>query len=366
MAYFSDGYIWPQENTTYDHTSYQDSSTFSRYDPYDLDTYNAYTLPCFDQPKFINYNHQSNSDYDYNYNYGYGYDYGNGNNGMNYFAHNYVETKLIAYQPGQCDTGYVSYHTHYSVSNPEMQTGFNEPEFEEYDPTPYGGGYDIVSTYGKPLPPSDKTCYPRSGPKPIEPKSRPNSENQPETKSKPDPEPMPVPTTIPIAEPKSKPEPEPVPVITPMPVSTLVPSVDPEPDPEPESGQALVPMPDPFGETVMEENGYSKDECDYRWPEYDYPWPEYDYVRGNGVGYDCQYGYGDQVGQVPANVYDPEVVEFCESIFGSWPCLAKIRRQQMGINNNKGICSCSETRNQNPWEDCANYFFGSPIISYNQ
>ncbi|XP_010533845.1 PREDICTED: uncharacterized protein LOC104809531 [Tarenaya hassleriana] len=42
----------------------------------------------------------------------------------------------------------------YSVSE------FNETDFEEYDPTPYGGGYDISATYGEALPPSDKTCYP--------------------------------------------------------------------------------------------------------------------------------------------------------------------------------------------------------------
>lgn len=39
---------------------------------------------------------------------------------------------------------------------------FNEVEFEEYDPTPYDGGYDIALTYGKPLSPSDAVCYPRS------------------------------------------------------------------------------------------------------------------------------------------------------------------------------------------------------------
>jgi hypothetical protein len=40
----------------------------------------------------------------------------------------------------------------------------NVPEFEDYDPTPYGGGYDPAQTYGKPLPPSDEICYPRSTP----------------------------------------------------------------------------------------------------------------------------------------------------------------------------------------------------------
>ncbi|XP_016716828.2 uncharacterized protein At5g39570 isoform X2 [Gossypium hirsutum] len=44
----------------------------------------------------------------------------------------------------------------------EANSEFNEPEFEEYDPTPYGGGYDLDATYGKPLPPSEGICYPRS------------------------------------------------------------------------------------------------------------------------------------------------------------------------------------------------------------
>ncbi|RZB71112.1 hypothetical protein D0Y65_035867 [Glycine soja] len=33
-------------------------------------------------------------------------------------------------------------------------------DYDEYDPTPYGGGYDIALTYGRPIPPSDETCYP--------------------------------------------------------------------------------------------------------------------------------------------------------------------------------------------------------------
>ncbi|KAL3596281.1 hypothetical protein D5086_007918 [Populus alba] len=43
---------------------------------------------------------------------------------------------------------------------------FNETEFEEYDPTAFGGSYDPAATYGKPLPPSDKICYPSSTPDP--------------------------------------------------------------------------------------------------------------------------------------------------------------------------------------------------------
>eukprot|EP00262_Sarcandra_glabra_P000075 TRINITY_DN100_c0_g1_i2.p1 TRINITY_DN100_c0_g1~~TRINITY_DN100_c0_g1_i2.p1 ORF type:complete len:328 (-),score=64.20 TRINITY_DN100_c0_g1_i2:437-1420(-) len=35
-------------------------------------------------------------------------------------------------------------------------------DFDEYDPTPYGGGFDLVLTYGRPIPPSDETCHPSS------------------------------------------------------------------------------------------------------------------------------------------------------------------------------------------------------------
>ncbi|KAJ6818005.1 uncharacterized protein M6B38_408155 [Iris pallida] len=35
-------------------------------------------------------------------------------------------------------------------------------DFDEYDPTPYGGGYDLQLTYGRPIPPSEDTCYPVS------------------------------------------------------------------------------------------------------------------------------------------------------------------------------------------------------------
>lgn len=35
-------------------------------------------------------------------------------------------------------------------------------DFDEYDPTPYSGGYDITVTYGRSLPQSEETCYPLS------------------------------------------------------------------------------------------------------------------------------------------------------------------------------------------------------------
>ncbi|PPR91008.1 hypothetical protein GOBAR_AA29668 [Gossypium barbadense] len=41
----------------------------------------------------------------------------------------------------------------------------DEPdEFDEHNPTPYRGGFDLFVTYGHPLEPSEETCYPSSTP----------------------------------------------------------------------------------------------------------------------------------------------------------------------------------------------------------
>lgn len=36
----------------------------------------------------------------------------------------------------------------------------DDADFPEYDPTPYDGGYDAESVYGKSTAPSEKSCYP--------------------------------------------------------------------------------------------------------------------------------------------------------------------------------------------------------------
>ncbi|XP_047069302.1 uncharacterized protein At5g39570-like isoform X1 [Lolium rigidum] len=43
----------------------------------------------------------------------------------------------------------------------------DDDEYYEYNPHPYGGGYDISATYGSPIPPSPSTCYPVSSPAPA-------------------------------------------------------------------------------------------------------------------------------------------------------------------------------------------------------
>ncbi|XP_065874824.1 uncharacterized protein At5g39570-like [Euphorbia lathyris] len=69
---------------------------------------------------------------------------------ISYSISSRTDTKYIQYDPAE-------FTVSYSVSE------FTETDvFEEYDPTPYGGGYNLTFTYGNPLPPSDDICYPRS------------------------------------------------------------------------------------------------------------------------------------------------------------------------------------------------------------
>ncbi|KAI3789084.1 hypothetical protein L2E82_01871 [Cichorium intybus] len=45
------------------------------------------------------------------------------------------------------------------VSGHHYESGDEVDDFDEYDSTTYGGGYDIHLTYGRPLPPSEEICY---------------------------------------------------------------------------------------------------------------------------------------------------------------------------------------------------------------
>ncbi|CAM0907599.1 unnamed protein product [Alopecurus aequalis] len=98
-------------------------------------------------------------------------------------------------------------------------------EFYEYNPHPYGGGYDITATYGAPLPPSPSTCYPVSSPAAI-----------PARPSPPNPAPAPAPAPVPATPPRAPSSPA-----KPRPIS-------PEPATKPPPPPVLVPVPvaEPF------------------------------------------------------------------------------------------------------------------------
>lgn len=48
---------------------------------------------------------------------------------------------------------------HYRSYYSEKDTDDGTDIFDEYDPTPYEGGYNMGLTYGRPLQPSEQTCY---------------------------------------------------------------------------------------------------------------------------------------------------------------------------------------------------------------
>ncbi|XP_072986005.1 uncharacterized protein [Typha latifolia] len=85
--------------------------------------------------------------------------------------------------------------------------GFNEDDdFDEYNPHPYGGGYDIALTYGNPLPHSSSICYrissPGSGPPPPSPAPiAPTPPPPAPAPPKPTPAPAPAPAPAPVPEP---------------------------------------------------------------------------------------------------------------------------------------------------------------------
>ncbi|KAJ8443073.1 hypothetical protein Cgig2_004278 [Carnegiea gigantea] len=155
--------------------------------------------PYYNQPYYSdhhsNHNYYSSSSYDDQYGYG-GYSneqyprydqnhYHNTQFHSNTYRH-IPSQSLIVYQ-------YTSAYDH-SESSPKQGSNFIDPisttgfavsysnaqtdpktdlGFEEYNPEPFQGGYDMSETYGKPLPPSEEICYPPSKSDPTPPPPSP-------------------------------------------------------------------------------------------------------------------------------------------------------------------------------------------------
>ncbi|XP_043696729.1 uncharacterized protein At5g39570 isoform X2 [Telopea speciosissima] len=206
---------------------------------------------------------------------------------------------------------------------------FNVPEFEEFDPTPYGGGYDQALTYGKPLPPSDAICYPLSIPQPTEPISPP---------------PLQVPTNGSTNLPNGGEE-----------------EVEHSKSPPNRKKSTEEDQPSYGGEEIFSHGDYGVPgngfDSGYEYPlDSFYPgWSDYNYGDGYGrqepqtswsdCGYD--YGYGSKE-------LEPQAPEYgiCASLFGYWPCLSekeKEQRKQIGEEQCYG----------NQWSSTADFLFGS-------
>ncbi|THG18829.1 uncharacterized protein At5g39570 [Camellia sinensis] len=215
------------------------------------------------------------------------------------------EINYSTYNPIPYNTNYFSSNTQYTISY-STSTALDDIEFEEYDPTPYGGGYDPTLTYGKPLPPSDEICHPRSLPEP----NGVSSDNF---------------SYASIPSPYGNGD------------------IDEQSAQPPKKTKPTEEQPQPNGGTG--DNGHdtghpeklpdsSLGEC--------YPWSGYGYGVTNE----------DYVPQAPCG-YGLDGMDMCESIFGYWPCLDRINRKNCG---HQGI----EVGQENQWEGAVEYLFGSP------
>lgn len=234
---------------------------------------------------------------------------------------NYSEPKLLKYEPPPYDQCYFPCETKFTISYSKVEE-FNEPEFEEYDPTPYGGGYDPASTYGEPLPPSETTCYPRSVP-------RSDAISLESFSFASIPSPYGKEDDLPTKPPNGN-----------KPMDTKIEGTETEVGngEKVTSDGADVEIVEPSdvieGDDPRDQNGFE-----------------------NGSRGDYGYGSEREMSKMLPYGAGLETLDICESIFGYWPCLAKIEQQQRR--------KCSEALGQerrDPWESAADYLFGSPIV----
>lgn len=246
--------------------------------------------------------------------------------GVNEPETDYGEPKYLRYDPVPHYVGYFPSETKFTVSYSQAEC--TEPEFDEYDPTPYDGGYDQTLTYGKPLTPSDLTCYPRS---------------------------LPQSDAVPLENFDFNSIPSPYGKDDPLPVkpSTGSKSPDPKTDREVDSGKDVAIV-EPIGdysssedENVLESGGGSGD--------YSSSSSEDEKVLESGGGGG---GGGDfeSVSQIPYGS-GLEAMDICDGLFGYWPCLEKKAREQRMIQ----CQNCVQVRRKDPWETAADYIFGSVV-----
>ncbi|CAA3006164.1 Hypothetical predicted protein [Olea europaea subsp. europaea] len=307
----------------YNSSSYYDSSVtraqvnYSIYDKHEPDLIQYESIQYYEnEPDLISYEpiqyyDSSNGNY---------YDGFESRFDTNYSVYSYSEPKLVQYEPHPYARVYFSSATKSQVHNSTEE--FNEiDEFDEYDPTPYGGGYDPSATYGSPLPPSDQNCYPRSTPQSegaaldgfsYSSIPSPYGENDKQIAIKTDPQP----------------QGESVDKIALDGVGNE--KVKELPDPQPQGAI------DGVGSEIGELGVNRGDEL-----------PPYYHDNGFENG---------QIGRQIPHGSGLECLDLCDSLFGYWPCLAK------GDQKMNEICPvCGHGGRRNPWESAADYLFGTPL-----
>lgn len=249
---------------------------------------------------------------------------------LSYSVHNSVESKLIQYEngPNSLET-----RTIISCYTKEQ----DDTQFDEYDPTPYDGGFDMAQTYGKPLLPSNEICYPRSIPEsnglPLDGfdygsnhspyVSHTNQLEKPQDQNK---------------EMGVKDEQKSLSGVKEK--GILEKPIEP-----PQQDQDFVVDNGKTGEKPILEKPVEPLQQDQ------------DFVVGNGsigeYGYDC----GRHMQQIPYGS-GLECMDLCESLFGYWPCIAKENQRRRNCNY-ANVAEDSSSINEQ-WICAADYLFGNP------
>lgn len=245
------------------------------------------------------------------------YDYVPPQTTISYSASTFSHSDLIRIDPHAYYRGsYDPNSTHFVVSYSTVE--FNEPDYEEYDPTPYGGGYDPSLTYGKPLPPSAETCYPHSTRVQDTPALGGVQDGIPEL-------------PIAIAQDEEARKPGAGSEIEPAKIDQEVQNSSHQT--EEESGKDLDHSHDDHEESEQsynENSGYS-------------PWG----------GYGC--GFQTMAPPAPPGC-GLDAWDICDGIHGYWPCLSRDNRRGYGAEKTADREYCR--RNEDRWQGTADYLFG--------
>lgn len=258
MEYYSSSYYNP-DLSEYHQTPYYSDSNFSQQQFFAAESsYNYNDYECYDQTS--SYYAASESDY-----------YTRA--AIGYSVSSFTEPNMyFALDPAQA---------RFIVSHSVAES--NDLDFVEYDPTPYGGGFDLIDAYGKALPPSKETCYPHSS---IDPKPKPK------TVSFADP-----PTQNPEIDKPAEKSQDGSKIALPIAVSSV--------DVQEKTGDSGIEQEKnvvPQNPGIERENRVA----------------EIAGIEGGNKGIQVPYGYG------------LEAMDLCESLFGYWPCLAKAKREFEG------------------------------------
>ncbi|KAF8030062.1 hypothetical protein BT93_E2478 [Corymbia citriodora subsp. variegata] len=249
------------------------------------------------------------------------YDYVPPQSAISYSASPFSHSDLITINP----------NAYYSSSYDPKSTGFaisystvelDEPDFEQYDPTPFGGGYDPSVTYGKPLPPSAEICYPHSTGVQDVPVLGGVGDGIPK---------------LPIAE------------------------AEDEQARKPEMGNEIVPAKvdqEDQNSSHQTEEDLGKD-LDQRHEDHE----ESEQSHNENSGYSPWGGYG---GRFPRMVPPAppgcglDAWDICDGLSGYWPCLSKDNRRDYGVERVADREYCGRNEDQWQWQRTADCLFGSP------